>query len=116
MLNWEAAPAVYLFTGTIDMRCGFDRLADMVKSELGLSALNGSLFVFLGRGRKRVKILFWERDGYWLLYKRLEAGMFRVEFCNGHEQLTGLDLKLLLSGMELSRIKLRNDVQRGVYS
>lgn len=55
------------------MRCGFDRLADLVKSELGLSPLNGSLFVFFGRGRRRVKILFWERDGYWLFYNQLSS-------------------------------------------
>ncbi len=116
MLNWQAAEAVYLFTGTIDMRCGFDRLADLVKSESGLSPLSGSLFVFVGRGWKRIKILFWERDGYWLLYKRLEAGMFRVEFHDGYEQLMGVDLKLLLDGTELSRIKLRKDVEKGVYS
>ena len=72
--------------------------------------------MFFGRGRRRVKILLWDRDGYWLLYKRLEAGVFQLETREGYEELTGIDLKLLLEGMELSRIKLRRDVQMGVYS
>lgn len=51
-----------------------------------------------------------------LSYKRLEAGMFRVETRDGYEQLTGVDLKYLLDGTELSRIKLRREVEKGVYS
>ncbi len=116
MLKWEEAREVYLFTRPVDMRCGFDRLAELAREETKRNPLSGSLFVFFSRERRRVKILLWERDGYWLLYKRLEAGAFRVEVREGYEELTGVDLKLLLEGMELSRIKLRRDVQMGVYS
>lgn len=116
MLNWEAAPAVYVFTRPVDMRCGFDRLAELAREQTKQSPLSGKLFVFFGRGLRRVKILYWERDGYWLLYKRLEAGTFRVELQDGCEELTGVDLRMLLEGVALSRIKLRRDVQLGVYS
>lgn len=116
MLRWEDAREVYLFTRPMDMRCGFDRLAEMAKAEIGRSPLQGGVFVFVSRCRRRVKILAWERDGYWLLYKRLEAGVFRIETREGHEELTGVDLRLLLEGTELSRIKFRKDVENGVYA
>ena len=115
MLRLEEAPVVYLFTRPMDMRCGFDRLAEYVKEQAGKNPLAGGLFVFLSRERRRVKILFFDRDGYWLLYKRLEAGAFRVEKRDGYEELTGVDLKLLLEGVELSRIKMRKNVEQGVY-
>ena len=112
MLNWEELGPVYLCTKVVDMRSGFDRLAELVQAELGQDPLGGGVFVFVGRGRRRVKILVWERDGYWLLYKRLEVGVFRVKFCDGYEEISGVDLKRLLEGMELSRIKFCKDVQK----
>jgi transposase len=116
VLKWEEASRVYVFTRPVDMRCGFDRLAEMARAEVGCNPLSGGLFVFLSRGRRRVKILTWDRDGYWLHYKRLEAGAFKVETRDGYEELTGVDLKLLLEGVELSRIKFRRDAAKGVYA
>lgn len=107
---------VFLFTQPCDMRCSFDRLSEYVKLKSGASTLRGDYFVFLSRGRDRVKILHWEKDGYWLHYKRLEAGTFKVIFQEGHELITGVDLELLLSGMELTRIKLRKSAENGCFS
>ena len=115
MLNWEALPVVYLYTKPVDMRYGFDRLAELASSEIGKNPLRGGIFVFVARGRRKVKMLVWERDGYWLLYKRLEVGVFRVEMHEGYEELSGVDLKLLLEGIDLSRIKFCKDVEKGVY-
>ena len=116
MLKVEEAPVVYLYAQPCDMRCGFDRLAELARKVTNKSVLQGGLFVFVSRDRNRVKILYWDRDGYALWYKRLEAGIFRVEFNNGTEELRGVDLKLLLEGLELSRIKMRCDAERGVYA
>ena len=116
MLNIEDTAAVYLYMKPTDMRCGFDRLAELAKSEIGKNPLHGGLFVFICRARRRVKILYWHKDGYCLWYKRLEAGTFRVETKDGSEEVTGIDLKLLLEGMELKRIKFRKDAKSGVYS
>lgn len=115
MLRCEEASAVYLFSQPCDMRCGFDRLAAKVKEEIDRSVLQGGVFVFVSRERSRVKILYWDKDGYALWYKRLEAGVFRVEVKAGVEELTGVDLRLLLDGTELSRIKMRNAAAKGVY-
>lgn len=107
---------VYLFTQACDMRCSFDRLTGFVKARTGANTLRGEYFVFLSRSKDRVKILHWEQDGYWLHYKRLEAGTFKVLFQEGHEVIAGVDLALLLSGMELSRIKLRKSAEKGFFS
>jgi transposase len=65
---------------------------------------SGHLFVFFNRRQNRVKILVWERGGFWLLYKRLERGTFAaVE----REELTGRELFLLLEGIEVVRERER---------
>ena len=107
---------LFVFTKPCDMRSGFYRLADLVKAGTKLNPLSGDLFVFLSRCRKRIKILYWDKDGYALWYKGLEAGIFRVENREGCEEITGVDLKELLSGIELSRIIFRKKSKSGVYS
>ena len=72
-------PAVYLHTGVSDMRLGMDRLSEKIKAELSVSVLAGGIFVFVSRSRKRVKLLYWDKDGYALWQKRLEVGVFRLE-------------------------------------
>jgi transposase len=98
------------------MRSGFDRRSEVVKSELSISPLSGGIFVFVSWCRKRVKLLYWDRDGYALWYKRLEAGAFRVEKESGYETITGVDLKALLSGVELSRIRMQKVAAAGSYA
>ena len=61
-------------------------------------------------------MLYWDRDGYALWQKRLEVGSFKVELRDGFEQVTGIDLGQILSGMELSRIKFRKAAEEGLYS
>ncbi len=109
-------PAVYVHTGFSDMRLGMDRLSAQVQSELNLSVFSGGLFVFVSRCRRKIKLLYWDRDGYAVWLKRLEAGVFRIERCDGYEHITGVDLEELLSGLDLCRIKLRRDAERGLYA
>jgi len=106
---------VFIFLAATDMRRGHDRLAAMVLEETKHSPLQGGLFVFFSRKRDRVKLLYWDRDGYVLVYKRLEAGTFRVEERQGIKEITGVDLKLLLNGMSLSRISLRKEAAQGGF-
>lgn len=63
------------------------------------------------RCKSRVKILYWDEDGIALWYKRLEAGVFRVKSEQEKEIITGVDLNRLLSGIELSRIKMQKRTQ-----
>lgn len=91
---------VWVATRPVDMRKGFDGLAEVVRSFLGHDPLSGSLFVFRNRTAQRVKVLWYDRDGLAIYYKRLERGVFR--FPTGDEKVTAIDsgqLLRLLSGM-----------------
>ena len=67
---------IWLFRGWVDMRCQVDRLAHLVEHHLGRDPYAGDVFVFLGRDRRRVKVLVWDRSGFWLASKRLEQGLY----------------------------------------
>ncbi len=112
----EPEVSVYIWQGAMDMRVSFDRLASFIKESLESATIRKSLFVFLSRGRDRVKILYWDRDGYALWYKRLEAGVFKVQQRAEYEELTGVDLEELLSGIDFERIKLRKNAEKGLYT
>ena len=76
MLTLPASVRVFVAQGATDLRRSFDRLSAQVQEVLRQDPLSGHVFVFFNRQRNRVKLLVWERDGFWLLYKRLEAGTF----------------------------------------
>jgi transposase len=93
----------------------------MVREFLGQDPLSGHLFLFLNRRRDRVKILFWERDGMVIWYKRLEAGTFqqldpaaRADHASGTAglELTATDLALLLNGIDLATARRRKRYSR----
>jgi transposase len=95
------------------MRRGFDALSQMVESYFSRTVGSGGVYVFFSRSRDRAKLLYWDHDGYALWYKRLESGTFRVSNDKSSEEIRGVDLKLLLQGMDLKRIKFRrNNNQR----
>ena len=116
MRGIDPGVAVYLWLGRADMRMSFDRLSILVRERLSRSVIEGGLFVFFSRKRERVKILYWDRDGYALWQKRLEAGTFRIESREGAEEISGVDLTELLSGVDLSRIKVRKNAENGLYA
>ncbi len=103
------AVKVYLAVGSTDMRKGFDSLAALVRDHLGHDPLSGSLFLFVGRGRDRLKILYWDSDGFALWYKRLEEGTFRLPGKNAGPcvELKASELAMLLEGIDLGSIKRR---------
>ena len=115
MLELTVTTRVYLSLAAIDMRRGCDSLSQAVEEQFGRNSLDGALYVFLSRDRKKVKILHWDRDGYWLCYKRLETGTFQVRRdADGREEITGVDLRALLSGIDLKRIKLSKKVEESL--
>lgn len=99
---------VFLCTSPTDMRKGFDTLATLVRDSLGYDPLNGHLFLFIGRRRDRLKMLYWDRDGYALWYKRLEQGTFRMPIKKSDSasiELKASELAMLLEGIDLKSIK-----------
>jgi transposase len=106
---------VFLCTSPTDMRKGFDTLAVLVRDGLGYDPLSGHLFLFVGRRRDRLKLLYWDRDGYALWYKRLEQGTFRMPVAKPETasiELRASELAMLLEGIDLRSIKRRKRFQR----
>jgi transposase len=104
MLTWPPSVRVFVSTQPTDMRRSFDSLAALVGEVIGQDPLSGHLFVFCNRPRNRVKILMWDRTGYWLFYKRLEEGTFRLpEYGASSLEMTAAELSLILEGIDLSK-------------
>ena len=99
---------IWLAAAPADMRCGFDRLADLAKLVTEQDPMSGHLFLFRSRGGDRLKVLYWDRDGYALWYKRLEVGVFRFPRIVGDAksmELRASELAMLLDGIDLRSIK-----------
>jgi transposase len=99
---------IWLAVEGTDMRCGFDRLAERVSAVISQDPLSGHLFVFASRRHERLKILTWDRDGYVLWYKRLEAGVFklpRVEQGARSVELRASELAMMLDGIDMTKLK-----------
>lgn len=99
---------IYLCTSPTDMRKGFDTLAALVKDFLGQDPLSGHLFLFVGRGKDRLKLLYWDADGFALWYKRLEEGTFRMPRVSSEDasiELKASELAMMLEGIDLRSIK-----------
>jgi transposase len=109
-LDRRSALRIWLATAPADMRCSFDRLAQLAAGVTGQDPLCGHLFLFRSRSGDRLKALFFEGDGYVLWYKRLEAGTFR--FPRVSEGQTSIEIRpselaMLLEGIDLSSVKRR---------
>jgi transposase len=93
---------VWVASTPIDMRKSFDGLAEVVRAFLKHDPLSGHLFVFRNRGGHLAKILWWDRDGLAIYYKRLERGEFRWPRSNSTSvEITPAQLLRLLSGLEI---------------
>ena len=107
-LDQAQATRIWLAAEATDMRCGFDRLAERVKAVIGQDPLSGHLFVFRSRRADRLKILVWDRDGFVLWYKRLEAGVFKLPKAEAGArsvELRASELAMVLDGIDMSRLK-----------
>ena len=108
MLIFPPSVRIYLCTVPADMRRSFDGLSAMTEEILQQNPFSGHLFVFCNRRGDRVKILFWDRSGFCLWYKRLEAGTFRFPSGPGTKiEVTMTDLALILEGIDLRGARRR---------
>ena len=115
MIHLPASVRVYLCLTACDMRKSFDGLHQLVRDHLALDALAGHLFVFTSRRRDRLKILYWDRDGFAVWSKRLEEGTYAMPFAEADElrrEITAQELGALLSGIDLSTAKRRKRYRR----
>ena len=107
MLSLPRSVRVYVGSEPVDMRCGHDGLFAIVKEHWRFDPFTGHLFVFFGRAHDRVKILFWDRGGFVVFYKRLEKGRFRLLRAPPkaeHVEVDGTALAMLLDGIDVGRV------------
>lgn len=108
MLSLPPQVRVFLCTRPTDLRKSFDGLGGVVAEMFEVDLLSGHLFVFVNRRGDRVKILYWDRDGLCLWYKRLEAGTYQLPRAEGEGvELDATELSLLLTGIDLNTARRR---------
>lgn len=125
MLNFSRTTRVFLATQPTDLRNGFDGLFALVVKTIQEDPFSGHLFVFRNARRDRLKLLWWDRDGLAIFYKRLERGSYQfptdstTHRSNSGDQDTSRrceiradELGLLLEGIELSSVKRRYRYER----
>jgi transposase len=103
---------VYLACGATDFRKQINGLAAIVEQSFYLDPFEEAAFVFCNRAHNRIKILFWDGDGFWLLFKRLEKGHFRwpAEGAEPTMNLTPDELEILIGGARVELKLKRNEV------
>ena len=130
MLTLSRTTRVFLATGPTDMRKGFDGLFALVENVIREDPFSGHLFVFRNRRRDRLKILWWDRDGLAIFYKRIERGTFQFptdaavrktksvpgisprQEMSQRCEIRADELALLLEGIDLASVKRRRRYER----
>ena len=103
---------VYLACGSTDMRRSIDGLAALVQQSFQLDPFSPCLFVFCNRQRDRIKILHWQRSGFWLYYRRLERGRFEWPSSSSEKtvMISRRELSWLLDGLSLTQHRAHKEV------
>ena len=112
MLNISSTSKIYLCMTPVDMRLSFDSLAGIVQQGMSLDSFSGNFFVFRNREESRMKILYWDRDGYAIWYKRLEKGIFRLPSAAAGFEVDATEFMMLLQGVEASSLKRQKRYDR----
>jgi len=115
VISLPHAVRVFLHSSPTDLRKGFDALSGLVTSAFGQDPTCGHLFLFVNRRRDRLKMLYWDRDGLAIWYKRLEVGSFQLPATPRDTvsiEMTATQLALILSGIDLRSAHQRKRYQR----
>lgn len=121
MLNLSRTTRVFLATAPTDMRKGFDGLFALVEKVIREDPFSGHLFVFRNHRRDRLKVLWWDRDGLAIFYKRLERGSYEFPTDRGQKgtgdelprlEIRADELALLLEGIDLGSVQRRPRYER----
>lgn len=120
VLGLPPSVRIYFATGLVDMRNGIDGLRALVENALKKDPYEGHLFVFVGKSKDKVKILFWDKNGFVLHMKRLERGRFQlptVDAARGRVEMEATELAMLLDGIDLNAKRLSRwtpSIDRGI--
>lgn len=113
MLKIRSGVQIYVSVSAIDMRKSIDSLSVLVNQEFNNDPQSGHLFIFFNRQRDKVKVIYWDRNGYVLHYKRLEMHRFVVPNLSGRTQLiiTEMQLNGLLAGLDFELMGDFNELE-----
>jgi transposase len=117
VLGLPPSVKIYFATGLVDMRNGIDGLRAVVEQVLMKSPDEGHLFVFVGKQRDKLKILFWDRNGYVVYFKRLERGRFQLpatDETRTRVEMEPAQLAMLLDGIDLNAKRLARWKPQGI--
>lgn len=110
MLSLAADTRIFVVAGATDMRKGFDGLQGVVSGVLEQDPLGGHLFLFVNRRRDKLKILYWDRDGLAIWYRRLEQGTFQMPRLSADQksaEIRSEELVMLLRGVDYQKARRR---------
>ena len=111
LADFSIVDHIYIACGYTDMRKSIDGLAACVKQSLHLDPFSNSIFLFCGRRCDRIKALYWEDDGFVMLYKRLERGAFQWPRSDNEAKIiTQQQLHCLLEGLSIDQPKAHKRV------
>jgi transposase len=109
MLTLPPSVRIFVAAEPVDARKSFNGLTAVVRDSWGADPLTGHLFCFINRRGDMIQILFWDRTGFVIMRKRLEAGTFRLvrktDGNGSHVEIDAADLALMLEGIELGTVK-----------
>lgn len=117
MLTLPASVKIFVYTQPTDMRCGFHKLSMLAESFMGHDPFSGHLFVFFNKRGDKCKILFWDRTGFVIWYKRLEEGTFeklKSPPSTASLQVDVATLTWVLEGIDLFKARRRKRYHRKV--
>ena len=115
MIQITSTIRIFVYTAATDMRKGFCGLSGLVKEHFEIDLFSGHLFVFFNRSGDKVKILFWDRSGFVVWYKRLEEGTFEKLPSPAGQMTLEIDIAKLtwiLEGIDLFKSRCRKRYQR----
>jgi len=115
MLTLPSSVRIFIYTQPADMRCGFNKLSMLAESFMQQDPFSGHLFVFFNKSGDKCKILFWDRTGFIIWYKRLEEGTFERLKSEPGEASIEIDIAKLtwiLEGIDLFKARRRKRYDR----
>lgn len=114
MLSLPGSVRIFAAIDPVDFRKAHDGLYAIVRHRFGDDPFDGGVFVFFNRRRDRIKLLVFDRDGFWLLYKRLEKGTFRTlrKTRGKRVEISRAELAMVLEGIDLEKGRIRKHFDR----
>lgn len=104
MIDFSRIDHIYMASGPTDLRKGIDGYALIIQNEFQLDPFDDSLFIFCNRQHNKLKCLYWDGTGFWLLYKRLEKGHFKwISKADGSISITHHQFEWLLQGLKIEQ-------------